>query len=41
MPDWDFETEYPEFAAWKKRLEDREAVQKVYSMDAFQMPKAT
>jgi len=39
MPGWDFESELPEFAAWRQRLIERKSVQKVFAHDAFQYPK--
>jgi hypothetical protein len=38
VPEWDFAAEVPTFAAWRQKLMDRQAVQKVYAMDCFQKP---
>jgi len=36
LSDWNFEEEFPHFAAWRKSLLDRPAVQKIYAMTEFQ-----
>jgi glutathione S-transferase len=36
MPDWDYEAEVPEFAAWNKRLLERPSVKKVLAHKDFQ-----
>lgn len=39
MPEWDFKSECPEYAAWLESLLERDAVQKIYAMDEFQMSR--
>jgi glutathione S-transferase len=36
MPDWDFKSEFPAFAAWYEKLKDRPAVQAAFARKEFQ-----
>ncbi|KAH7061319.1 glutathione S-transferase [Macrophomina phaseolina] len=36
IPEWDWQTECPEFAAWHKRLAERASVKKVMAKEEFQ-----
>jgi hypothetical protein len=36
LKDWNFAEEYPQFAAWKKSLDERPSVTKTYANPDFQ-----